>query len=113
MLGAYYAIPMSTSDLLDHFKLDAKFFPNYTLQTSYEPDNTRGRQKKKIETKWFRTTTIGHGSFGEVWLETESQEEGKANQRAVKILNIRQMNAHGIDYRRELTALAKFSKSQV
>jgi hypothetical protein len=104
---------MSSSDLLEHFKLNAKVFPDYTLHTSTKSDRTRDRRKEKVETKWYRKTSIGHGSFGEVWLETESQKEGTANQRAVKILNKRWMRAYEIDYSRELTALAKFSKSQV
>ena len=102
---------MSSSDLLDHFKLDAEIHPDYTLHTSWELDRTLGRQKEKIETKWYRKRCIGYGMFGEVWLETCG--EGTMNQRAVKILSKPRMNKYGIDYTRELIALAKFSKLQV
>lgn len=102
------------SDLLDHFKLDAEVFPEYTLHTSYRTNRTRGLRKEKVETRWNRQRSIGQGSFGEVWLEVKFQGTGAAtDKRAVKIINKIQMRTLKIDYRREISALAKFSKSQV
>lgn len=104
----------SASDLLDHFKLDAEVFPEYTLHTSYRANRTRGLRKEKVEARWDRQRSIGQGSFGEVWLEVKFQGTGAAtDERAVKIINKSQMSTFKIDYRREISALATFSKSQV
>ena len=104
----------SASDLLNHFKLDAKVFSDYTLHTSYRANRTRGLRKEKVEDKWERQRSIGQGSFGEVWLEVKCQGTGAATEeRAVKIINKNRMRTFNIDYRRELSALAIFSKSQV
>jgi len=109
----------SAEDLLDHFKLDAEyrndgeFHNGYSLHTSYISDHARGKRKEKVETKWFRQRIIGEGSFGQVWLEVQYKGEAILRKRALKVLEKRRLRLFDIDYKKELLALAKFSKSQV
>jgi len=70
-----------TSDLIDYFKLEAQTHPKYTLHVSYISNRAQGLRKVRVEKKWHRQRTLGHGSFGAVYLEGE---EGVDSQRAVK-----------------------------
>jgi hypothetical protein len=103
---------MDAEDLLDHFKLDAKVFPDYTLHVTDRMDRDRG-VREKIETKWMRIERVGKGAFGQVWRELRYNPGGKQDARAVKIIEKQQMSALNIDIKRELLALAKFSKDKV
>jgi hypothetical protein len=69
----------------------------------------RGMRRAKIEKKWYREKYLGHGAFGDVWLEAQ-RDADHVTKRAVKLLQKRRMQTVGIDYRRELLALAKLSR---
>ncbi|MCJ1377232.1 hypothetical protein MMC17_000324 [Xylographa soralifera] len=99
-----------TSDLLDHFKLDAEILPEYTLHVTTQSDPTLGVRKQKIETKWYRKKLLGRGSFGQVYLESDSQVDENAQIRAVKILEKDDLQQAGVDWRKEVAALAKLSR---
>jgi hypothetical protein len=103
---------MSSEDLLDHFKLEAEVFPEYTLHPSYRLNRTRG-VREKIEKKWKRMESIGAGTFGQVWREIHCQSDGTQDVRAVKVIEKQRMRAQQIDFKKELLALAKFSKDEV
>jgi hypothetical protein len=103
---------MSSDDLLDHFKLEAEVFPEHTLHVSYRPDRARG-VREKVVTKWQREECVGEGSFGQVWRELHQKEDGTKQARAVKIIEKRRMTASNVDFKKELLALAKFSKDEV
>jgi serine/threonine protein kinase len=96
------------TDLLQHFHLDAVISGECTTHIEYKV--AQGLVPRKIETRWYRREEpIGRGSYGKVWLE----REGKAsNQRAVKVMEKDLMTRHGIDFKKEILALAKFSKPQ-
>ncbi len=96
------------SDLREIYRLQAECFDNHVIHTSYQSDRARNVRKVKIERRWNDTTRIGHGSFGEVWLQTSDGDE-----RAVKKLSKFRMEDLGIDYRRELDAMAWFSRPRV
>lgn len=63
--------------------------------------------------EWRRKRHLGQGSFGEVWQEVWEDEDGDWHYRAVKACSEEGMRAAQIDYKRELSALAAFSKSEV
>lgn len=98
------------SDLLDHYKLDAEQIGESVIHCSYTSDRARGLRKVKLEQRWDNVKPIGYGSFGEIWQQKQSDSN---EQRAVKILRKRPMKSWGIDYEREIEALAKFDKAQV
>ena len=100
----------SRSDLLDHYKLDAEQIGESVIHYSYTSDRARGLRKIRLEKRWDNVRPIGYGSFGEVW---QQKQRDSSDQRAVKILRKRQMEFYGIDYGREIEALAKFDKAQV
>lgn len=97
------------SDLIDHFKLDAKIYPDRTHHISYTSDHARGLRKVKVEKIWRRNKKLGQGGFGAVWLEVEQEGETRAT-RAVKEVSKNNGLPHQIDYKKELLAMAKLSK---
>lgn len=101
----------SDLDFLEYFKQDAVVTAECTTHVEYHVDRFRRIPRQKVERKWYRERVAGRGAFGEVWLEVE-REHGLRNQRAVKIVNKSAMRGRKIDYRKELLALAKFSKPQ-
>jgi hypothetical protein len=66
----------------------------------------------KIKKKWCRDKKIGVGAFGRVWLEVVREGEHIISERAVKELRKDHLQEAGIDFGRELLALAKLSKVQ-
>ncbi|KAK5050439.1 hypothetical protein LTR84_003720 [Exophiala bonariae] len=94
-----------TSDLIEHFKLDAQVHDDHTVHI--EP--ARGMRKAPIEQIWHREKSLGHGAFGEVWLEAQ-KHQGPRTTRAVKLIQKSRMQQVNIDYKRELLALAKLSR---
>src|SRR5271168_2108770 len=97
----------STTDLVDHFRLDAECHDNFTLIYSPVP----GRRNAKREDKWSKTNALGQGSFGIVWLE-ENLCEGTQNLRAVKVIikGLGYGTGFKIDYARELYAMARLTR---
>ena len=89
------------SDLLDFYKCSE----SHVIHTSYVNDRSQSVQRVKVEQRWDNVKHIGHGAFGEVWL----QKGEKGAERAVKQLSKYRMEDLGIDYGRELDALAKFN----
>lgn len=94
-----------TSDLIEHFKLDAQVHDGHTVHI--EP--ARGMRRAPIEQIWYREKFLGHGAFGEVWLEAQ-RDQGQGATRAVKLIQKSRMQTVKIDYKRELLALAKLSR---
>jgi hypothetical protein len=103
---------MSTEDLLDHFKLEADVFPEHTVHVTYRINRALG-ERERIEKQWKRMESIGEGTFGQVWRELHCREDGHEEFRAVKVIEKRRMRAYNVDYKKELLALAKFSKKEV
>src|SRR6266498_3551497 len=102
---------MSFLSDLDHLKIETIFQPDHVCSPGYFSDPRRGIRKAKIERRWYRKKPLGFGRFGEVWLEEEGSDASQT--RAVKIIKKAQMLRDGIDYMRELKALAHFSKPKV
>lgn len=98
------------SDLLDHYKLDADQIGDSVIHYSYRSDRSCGLRKVKMEERWDNVRPIGYGSFGEVWQQKRSDSN---EHRAVKVLRKHQMRSWGIDYDREIEALARFDAAQV
>lgn len=103
---------MSTEDLLDHYKLEAEVFPEHTLHITYKTDRSRG-EREIIEKQWKRMESIGEGAFGQVWRELHHRQDGYQEVRAVKVITKQRIRAHHVDFKKELLALAKFSKPEV
>lgn len=78
---------------------------DFKLDTTIHEDCTAHHVDHKHE-KWYRERKLGEGGFGVVWLE---REEATNNYRAVKIVP----SFGGLDIRRELLALEKFSRPRV
>ena len=70
----------STSDLVDHFKLDVRVEADCTIESLRTHRGPRSRRKQRVEKRWRRIRELGSGTFGQVWLE----EDGENDMRAVK-----------------------------
>jgi serine/threonine protein kinase len=100
---------MSTNlDLLEHYALNAEELDGPVIHKCFVSDPPRGLRKVEVKEIWDNVRIVGHGSFGEVWLQKRRDFEAK---RAVKVLRRYQMQYSNVDYKRELEALAKFDKS--
>ena len=97
------------SDLLDFFRLPAECWESHVIHGSNSKDRKRSVERIKKEDRWDNVKRIGHGSYGEVWL----QRTKFGAERAVKKLAKFRMEESGIDYKRELYALAKFNNLRV
>ncbi|KAF2692238.1 hypothetical protein K458DRAFT_426015 [Lentithecium fluviatile CBS 122367] len=60
---------MDSSDLLDHFKLEADVFPDHTVHT-YQICRRETREAEDKKERWYHDEVIGHGSFSKVYLES-------------------------------------------
>lgn len=97
------------SELLDFFRIEAQCCESHVIHTTTVKDRTRNDARSvRIQRRWDNVTRIGHGAFGEVWLQKSEGDE-----RAVKKLSKYGMEHSGIDYRRELEALTKFNNPRV
>ena len=103
---------MSTEDLLDHYKLEAEVFPEHTLHVVYKINRARG-ERERIEKRWKRMEIVGEGTFGQVRRELHYREDGHQEVRAVKAIERHRIRAYNVDFKKELLALAKFSKPEV
>jgi len=93
----------SVSDLVDHFRLDAQVQADCTLEI-IRMVHPRGRRTIRSEKRWIKQNELGYGTFGEVWLEKNQKGETRA------IKGVRKRKNTGIDYYKELLAMAKLSK---
>jgi WD40 repeat protein len=103
--------PSQSLDLIEHFRQDAVVTRECITHIEYRACRARGMRKEKVERRWYRERTIGHGAFGRVWLEV-SREDGDVQKRALKIIDKSRMLDLDVDYKKELLALAKFSKDK-
>jgi hypothetical protein len=93
------------SDLVDFFRLDAKFDPIFAVTR----ENVRAAHgtRRTVVKEWRRTKRLGSGTFGTVWLEKETE---KGELRAVKEVAKNGLTTAKTDYTRELEALGHLSK---
>jgi len=98
-------------DLVRDSKLDTQFFlnPEYTQHIHYISEISLGRRKVRKEERWKRKRMLGHGSFGEFWLEQCVKGDNKDKVRAVKRIS----KIDHDSYHRELEAITFFSHSKV
>jgi len=109
---------MSVIDDLDDYKLETTFQrdPVCVLHTSYKSDRARGIRRVAIVDKWVpQKPALGTGTFGTVRLEkfVNAPDGTKRTERAVKQLHKMQLAQLNVDYKKELIALTKFSRSKV
>lgn len=109
---------MSLINDLNDYKLETSFErdPQCIIHTSYRADRARGIRKVAVVERWIRDKKLlGAGTFGTVRLERRQSNEArtKTTCRAVKQMHKSHMARLKIDYKKELIALTKFSRSKV
>lgn len=94
------------TDLVEHFKLDVVFLPDRARHTSYHSDRRQNRRKVKVVKEWKKQDGLGEGEGGTVWLEKDSNGDERAVKQISKAFCLR----NRIDYRKEITAMAKLTR---
>lgn len=97
-------------ELVRHLRLEATFQQGRTTHKLL-----RTRRGSPRHEKWTREKKIGHGGFGEVWLERkESYAQDPRAQRGPELRAVKCIHASlkQRDYARELEALATFSSNK-
>ncbi|CAI7597261.1 unnamed protein product [Penicillium manginii] len=101
------------SDLVNDSKLPVRFSANNTVthHVIFESSTRTGQQvrRQRIEESWERVKHLGRGGFGSVWLERCSRVNSQPKTRAVKAIKKSSASSQGIDLKRELQTIAKFS----
>ncbi|KAF1812038.1 kinase-like protein [Eremomyces bilateralis CBS 781.70] len=97
------------TEAVTEFKLPTGVEAGYTFHIV--PDSSHSRRAKPKREYWRREASLGRGAFGSVFKERlVSQGHGPPKFRAVKQIDLLTgPSATGIDYGRELEAIAKFS----
>lgn len=106
---------MDFQDLdLEDSRLEATFpAPGEIRHISYHSDPDIGKRMIEDEEIWHTKRNLGEGGFGTVWLQKRVSHNGpkKPSFRAVKVLDKSGKSANM--YKKELMAMAKFSKPLV
>lgn len=110
---------MSPFNDLDDYKLHTEFRtnPNILLHRSYCADWAHGRSRVVVQEEWApQKLPLGVGQFGVVRLEQRRTSDGDTSteykERAVKQLRKIDLDRMRVDFRKELQALTKFSRSK-
>lgn len=98
-------------DLVRDSKLVTRHDSGHVVHSYTETSHNRRRIIRQEAWKWERD--LGHGSFGQVWLEQCVSGNSTGQMRAVKMVRKQANSANAIDFNRELEAVAKFSHARV
>jgi hypothetical protein len=96
--------PPFISDLVDSFKLKTEFRHDCTIEITRTNRSEQGRRAVRTEKKWTKHEYLGSGAFGEVWLEKDQLGDARA------VKDVRKRLSTGVDYHKELLAMANLSK---
>ncbi|KPM36609.1 hypothetical protein AK830_g9974 [Neonectria ditissima] len=102
-------------DLVRDWELDSDVVnDDYTIQTTYVSDPTKGLWRARVDERWEHFLTIGSGSYGTVSLQHCTQGPRAGKHQAVKKIQVRprlSADEAGV-LSRELLAIVKFSHRQ-
>lgn len=102
-------------ELVADMKIRVEFRTDLVYRYTFESSNTPGEygRRKPREDVWAKEKTIGQGSFGSVWLHRCLNDQTQLQ--AVKMVSKQDLarGPSGIDYNKELEAIAKFSLPKV
>lgn len=104
----------SLSDLVLDSRIQVEFSSNFTYRFTFQSRVSSApffRRRPRKDT-WQAVKLLGRGSYGTVSLHKCLTSEGKAELQAVKTIE-KTVISEGIDYYRELEAIAKFSQKKV
>ena len=99
------------SDLVLDSKLVTRLERGHVVHTYTETSHNRRRIYH--QESWKREQELGHGSYGQVWLEKCVSGNSAGRIRAVKMVRKRANSSKPMDFNRELEAVAKFSHTRV
>lgn len=91
-------------------ELETDLRDDYTVHTYREAPQRAAPPREEF---WQRTTRIGQGGFGVVWLESCVRGQGVDGPKLRAVKEIKTHNSSALSYSRELDAFTKFSQRKV
>ncbi|KAJ5085852.1 hypothetical protein N7532_010623 [Penicillium argentinense] len=108
-------MPSTPTDLVTDTKFRVEFNSNlvyrFTVHSSTAPDSYMRRQEK-VDV-WKEEKSIGNGSYGSVRLHRCLTSKDEVQVQAVKAISKKSLSFTGINFLKELEAIAKFSQQKV
>lgn len=104
----------SLSDLVLDSRIQVEFSGNFTYRFTFQSRVSSARYFRRRPRKdtWQTVKLLGRGLYGTVSLHRCLTSEGKAELQAVKTIE-KAVISEGVNYYRELEAIAKFSQKKV
>lgn len=100
-------------DLVHDTRLITSFKDKLTIHNYDESDDENDARSTLRSEHWEQTSHLGHGSYGDVWLQQCVSGKRGYEQRAVKIIPRLRLKDKKDGYMAELEAIAKFSQRRV
>lgn len=100
-------------DLVHDTRLNTSFKDNTTIHYYDESDDENDARSTWRSEHWEQTNHLGHGSYGDVWLQQCVSGKRGYERRAVKIIPRLRLKDKKDSYMAELEAIAKFSQRRV
>ncbi|KAJ5952245.1 uncharacterized protein N7479_010658 [Penicillium vulpinum] len=104
----------TTADLVTDAKFRVEFYSDLVHRFTFQSSSTPGqyvRRKERLDI-WKKEKPVGSGSCGSVWLHRCLTSENQEELQAVKMVNKKHLSSGGIDFCKELEAIAKFSQKK-
>jgi hypothetical protein len=99
-------------DLVHDTRLNTSFKDSITIHHYDESDDENDSRSTWRSEHWEQTSHLGHGSYGDVWLQQCVSGKRGYERRAVKIIPRLRLKDRD-SYMAELEAIAKFSQRRV
>ena len=94
-------------------RLDTAFEGDFTVHHHDDSDDENNTRSMRRSEYWQRMHRLGHGAYGDVWLQKCVQGKRNYELRAVKIIPLLNLKNMKKSYVTELEAIAKFSQKRV
>ncbi|KAJ5504905.1 kinase-like protein [Penicillium fimorum] len=103
------------ADLVADTKFRVEFHADFVHRFTFHSSNIPDQYVRRMERLdiWKNEKEVGSGSFGNVWLQRCLTSEDQSELQAVKMVRKRKLSSNGIDFFKELEAMAKFSQRKI
>ncbi|KAJ5607563.1 hypothetical protein N7537_004182 [Penicillium hordei] len=100
------------TDLVTDTKFRVEFKSDLVYRFTFQSSDSRRRIVRREEKKevWKEEKPVGSGSYGSIWAHKCLTSEDQGELQAVKKISRKSLSSDGIDFFKELEAIAKFSQ---
>jgi hypothetical protein len=103
------------TDLVADTKFRVEFQSDLVYRFTFQSSDSTAqfvRRKEKLDV-WKKEKPVGSGSYGNIWLHRCLTSEAQGELQAVKSIRKTSLSSGGIDFFKEIEAIAKFSQRKV